>query len=388
MARSPKPWFRKDREAWFVTLDGVRHNLGPDRKPAFNRFHDLMARPEKRTVASESVLALIDRFLEFVQLHRSPDTYEFYRSRLQLFAKRYPDLTTDQLRPIHVQEWIDSYPAVANGTKRNYARSIQRCLRWAEEMGLVDRSPIAHFKKPRGGKREKVISDGEWQDILACVPDDEFRDLLTVSWETGCRPQESLRVEARHVDLVNSRWLFPESESKTGVPRTVYLTETALSITKRLMLRHRDGKLFRNSSGEPWTSDAVNCAFNRIQVRQGIERMTDRLITVGDDEIKVFTATLNPERRTKWGVVTKTVGELREEARKKLRYRKACELAPKYCLYAIRHTWMNRLLTSGVDSLTVAILAGHCDPSTLAKTYQHLSQNPRFLLSQARKVAS
>jgi hypothetical protein len=49
---------------------------------------------------------------------------------------------------------------------------------------------------------------------------------------------------------------------------------------------------------------------------------------------------------------------------------------------------MNRMLTSGVDALTVAILAGHRDPSTLAKTYQHLSQSPRFLLAQARRASA
>lgn len=41
MARSPKPWYRRERKAWFVTIDGKRHNLGPDRKAAFKRFHEL-----------------------------------------------------------------------------------------------------------------------------------------------------------------------------------------------------------------------------------------------------------------------------------------------------------------------------------------------------------
>ena len=59
----------------------------------------------------------------------------------------------------------------------------------------------------------------------------------------------------------------------------------------------------------------------------------------------------------------------------------------KCFLYALRHTCMNRLLLSGVDAMTVAILAGHCDPSTLAKHYQHLSQSPAYLLGQARKAA-
>ena len=37
---------------------------------------------------------------------------------------------------------------------------------------------IAHFKKPRGGKRERIISDAEFSAILANVPNQEFRDLL------------------------------------------------------------------------------------------------------------------------------------------------------------------------------------------------------------------
>lgn len=80
MARSPKPWCRKDLKACYVTLDGGRLDLGPDRKAAFTRFHDLMARPEKRSVASDSVVALIDRFLKNLERHRSADAREWRRS--------------------------------------------------------------------------------------------------------------------------------------------------------------------------------------------------------------------------------------------------------------------------------------------------------------------
>ena len=46
MARSAKPWYRKDRKAWFVTIDGTRHNLGSDRTEAFRQFHTLMREPK------------------------------------------------------------------------------------------------------------------------------------------------------------------------------------------------------------------------------------------------------------------------------------------------------------------------------------------------------
>ena len=93
------------------------------------------------------------------------------------------------------------------------------------------------MKKPKGGKREVVVSQAEFDDILSLAKDDGFRDLLIVSWETGCRPQESLIVEAQHVDLVNQRWVFQQSEEKCGESlRVVYLTDRALAIVKRLMV--------------------------------------------------------------------------------------------------------------------------------------------------------
>ncbi len=41
-ARQPKPWYRKDRDAWFVAVAGTRHNLCPDKKQAMERFDALM----------------------------------------------------------------------------------------------------------------------------------------------------------------------------------------------------------------------------------------------------------------------------------------------------------------------------------------------------------
>ncbi len=38
MARQPKPWYRKDRDSWFVTVGGTRHNLGADKKRPLTGF--------------------------------------------------------------------------------------------------------------------------------------------------------------------------------------------------------------------------------------------------------------------------------------------------------------------------------------------------------------
>ena len=179
----------------------------------------------------------------------------------------------------------------------------------------------------RPGKRTTVVSPDEFARMLAAVRRQPFKDLLTVTWETGCRPQESLRVEARHVDLAGERWFFPASEAKgKKVPRVVYLTPKAIEVTERLMKKHPAGPLFRNVNGRQWTPYATNCRFRRARKKVGV----------------------------------------------------------KVSLYSLRHTWINRMLLGGVDAFTVAVLAGHSDPSMLAKHYAHLSQAPDFLRGQVR----
>lgn len=235
-----------------------------------------------------------------------------------------------QLKPYHVQQWIDSY-SLSSDSKRILARSISRCLKWCEEQGLIDQSPIRHFKKPRAGRREQVISPEEYKSILQAIKRQSFKDLVTFAWETGARAAECLAVEKRHVDLANHRIVFPVSEEKMErIPRIIYLTDNAESIIRRLMAKSPSGPVFLNSDGQPWTPDAVNCAFGRL--------------------------------------------------RKKLKVR--------YCLTAFRHSWCHRMLKSGVDALTVSVLMGHADPSMIARVYSHLSHAPDYLLQSVRKGTS
>ncbi|MCC7421046.1 MAG: tyrosine-type recombinase/integrase [Planctomycetaceae bacterium] len=386
MARSPKPWFRKDRDAWFVTLDGRRHNLGPDREAAFRRFHQMMAEPAKRTVSSDLLVALIDVFLDWLQKHRTLDTFEWYRYRLERLARKYPDMRASELKPFHVQQWVDGY-TLSVTSRRNYLRSIKRCLRWAVRQGYLDKSPIAELEVPTAERREIVVSADEYAAILEAVTDRDFYDLLVVTWETGCRPQESLRVEARHLDAFNRRWVFPKSESKNKkLSRVVYMTPTAFEIVERRAAAFPAGPLFRNSNGSPWTTEAVNCAFRRVRTKLGQKRIKDQNLDIHDDDLREFKATLKREKTENGITRPKTEGELCGEARRKLIQRKACSLVPNYSLYALRHSWATHALQRGVDPLTVAILMGHSDPSMLARVYQHLSLNPQHLRSQLEKA--
>jgi len=62
MPRPPQPWYWKARKSWFVTISGIRHNLGPDKVDAEDRFHQLMLARRETAVQEGSLAEMLNRF--------------------------------------------------------------------------------------------------------------------------------------------------------------------------------------------------------------------------------------------------------------------------------------------------------------------------------------
>jgi integrase len=119
-------------------------------------------------------------------------------------VEKHPQLTIEELGPHHVEKWAGR-PHLAQTSRRNLMRAVKRALKWAVAQGYLESSPIEHMEVPGGQAREVYVRPEEFNQLLDYVVDPGFADLLAVTYECGCRPQESLRVEARHVDLAK-RW--------------------------------------------------------------------------------------------------------------------------------------------------------------------------------------
>jgi integrase len=336
MPHFPKPFFRPKKNRWYVQLDGKHVNLGPDKDAAFRRYYELMAErkqpvPVVATPADPALVSVLDAFLDWCQRHREKRTYETYKERIQQFTSSLADtrMLARDLRPYHLQQWVDAHPDWNSGMKRGRLQSVQRALNWAVKQGILDKSPVGFMEKPPPGKRENVIDFATYQRMRDLTATQEFRDLIDVCWETGCRPQEIWRVEKRHLDVPRKRWVFPIQESKGKRKiRIVYLTDLALGICQRLALKHPSGSLFRNSDGVPWTRFAVSLVFGRM--------------------VK--------------------------------------HLGKKYALVDFRHTFVQRSLKASVDPVTLSFLLGHADTSMLAKTYAHLDQDVAHLREALTKA--
>lgn len=332
MSRDPKPWFRKDRDAWFVTINGRRFNLGPDREGAHTRFHELMLNHGVDDPYRDvTVFQLFDEFLEWTKAQRAPRTYEWYRDFLRQFSKFLKvDRPASRIRPVELIRWMAKNPHWGGMQQRNCIRAVQRAFRWGQRMGILDKNPVQFVDKPAPVRREQIITPDEYQTILDNIRTPAFRELIVAAWETGARPQELVRLEVRHVELAKSRWVFSPKEAKVKTRhRIIYLNAEAQRITRDRLDKIDGGAVFRNKYGRPWHPWAISCQFTRLQ-----ERIGRRL-----------------------------------------------------CLYVFRHSFATRMLTAGVDPMTVATLLGHADTSMLGKIYQHLAQCPDHLLTQLNRVS-
>ncbi len=331
MKKFPKPWFRPSRGQWYVTLNGVQHNLGPDKDAAFAQYRQLLGQPEQVAVSRHTVASIVDAFLDWSQKHQAERTYLRYQDFCQSFINHFPDLLVAELKPFHIQEWVDSHAGWGNTTKRNAVAAMKRAFNWAEKQGRISATPIRYAEMPTPDKREEFMTEKEHERVLTLVKDQGFRDLLVLAWETGARPQELFHLEARHVDIENGCWLFPKNESKgKRQSRTIYLSEAALEVTSRLRKASANGPILRNGRGRPWNAMAVNCRFDRLKKRLG----------------------------------------------------------KKVCLYLWRHGFAHRMLSQQVDSLVVATLMGHVDTTMLSTVYGHLMKNQKLLREAVQKSVS
>jgi integrase len=267
MPQFPKPFFRPARRLWYVQLDGKQINLGSSRQEAFDQYHKIMG-GRLHGSCDENVVAILETFLEWAHQNTAVGTYDWYQRHLQAFAGWIGcDLRISQLTPNHFTQLFAKRPNWSNSTRNGVCRAVQRAVNWATEQRLIDRSPIAKMRKPKCKTREVIITSEEFDEYLTLIKGEHFKELLVAAWETGARPQELTCLEARHVDLANGRWLFPVNESKgKKMPRIVYLSEEALLITRKLMLRHPQGSLFRNEEGNPGTR-------NHLRVPSAVYRL-------------------------------------------------------------------------------------------------------------------
>ncbi len=330
--RTPKPWYRRQNDKWYICLGGQQILLAEgkaSKKEAERTYFRLMATERKvpAKLQSQILMAILcDQFLDWAKQHLQ--SYEWYRSFLEDFAHSYGNLAAQDLKPIHVTQWL-SKKTWGPTTQNKVIGIIKRVLNWGVEQGLIHDNPIRQLRKPTPRRRERLITAEERQEIYNHARGQAFKDYIFAMQETGARPGEIRQLTRENIDLKNGLWIFAQNHKtykQTKKPRVIYLTPAMTALTERLLKDHVDGPVFRNSRGKPWTRNAIRCRFS--QLRKKLPQLKD--------------------------VVS----------------------------YCYRHSFTTDGLERGVPIATMAELLGHKSTAMISAHYGHLAEK-RGYLSQA-----
>lgn len=193
----------------------------------------------------------------------------------------YGQLLFSDLKPLHVDQWLNAHPTWTAGGRRTRIQALKRAVNYCKERGLIDRNPIHGYSTPRSRGRVTYLTPEQEEACYEnCKP--EAGLAIRVCIRTGARfGCEFAAVTAKHVVDHGDRmeWVFKSDESKTGRLRIIRITDPdIIAAVRRQMERYPQGPLFRNSKGTPWIETNLSQRFRTMKrrlARKGIELDAD-----------------------------------------------------------------------------------------------------------------
>ena len=263
MRTSDKPWYRKERKAWFVTLGGKQIRLSEDRAEAKRKWLKLMAEGEQPK----------DRWLSDCVEHYLPtlvpDTRRTREPVLNAFMDHIGPIRVAKLTKRHVRGYLK--PGWSASTTRSHIKTILACLNRAVKDGLIADNPVKDIEKPAWERREKILTSDDLAKLLAAA-NEPFKTLLKAMSESGCRPSEICGLRVEDCFPGDNVWLVAnKTKNQTGIKkRPIYLTDELAELTRTLAGSRTEGHLFRNRNGDPWTPDTIRLRFARLRKNLGL----------------------------------------------------------------------------------------------------------------------
>ena len=233
--------------------------------------------PSGRRSGAPTMRDLGKRFLkEYVPDHCKASTAEEYRRSIELFIDprigklRVPDVQRSDIAALHHN--MRDTPYQANRTLGVLSKMMNLAELW--EIRPDGSNPCRHVKRFKEEKRERFLSDEEYQRLGAALKEIEQERSETASaiaairllMLTGCRLSEIQKLQWEHVDLDTGELRLPDT--KTGA-KVVHLGDPAIAVLRGIG-RQKDNPwvIVGRKSGSHLTD--LQHPWRRIRERAGL----------------------------------------------------------------------------------------------------------------------
>lgn len=175
--------------------------------------------------------------------------------------KAWDDLPLASITQADLQNWHDGY--LANGKEsaaNRYLANLRIFFKWAKTRGIIKTDPAANVAK--GGayrSRERVLTHDELTAIWnATGGDHPYHSIVRLLVLTGQRREEIGGMAWSELNLGTALWILPANRSKNHRPHLIPLSPPALDIIRAQQRYGREGLVFGNRNGKPfsdWTGN-------------------------------------------------------------------------------------------------------------------------------------
>jgi integrase len=329
------PWYRSSHDRWYIAWKGKQVRIVDERgEPvqgeqnivgATKAWEGMQGRATGVRGNRVTVREVFNLFLDHVE-ENTPSSYFKYKDALTSFADTLDvDEVVENLKPKQVRAWWTK-TGWSQSTQGYTGRVLMSALNWAcgAEVELTATNPLKGMKIPAIKSRgvESVVGPELFKEICDAVAPD-FRTVLVVLRDLGCRPQAVCRVEAKDIDLEERIWTLTEHKTrgKTRRDQHIPLTVRVAEMCAEQMIKYPVGPIFRRSCGTPWTSRLISSRFVAVK-----------------DKLK----------------------------------KRGVKIPDAACAYGLRHARLSEMLEAGLSESLVAGVAGHTSPRVLHTNYSHI----------------
>jgi integrase len=282
--RATGPRWYETKNYWAFTHKGTKHVLAhaaskddmEAAQKANMEYHRIMLNDSVgKEEDNTKIGTVLDCCLHWVKQNRKWRTIYNYNYYFQLFHEHCGSSAVKELKPIHVEQFLDKKPEWSQSTKATFLIVIIRAFNWAVKRGIISKNPIAGMERPSIKSRglEVLITPQEHETLMKAM-NPAARDFFTAIYESGARPGEISSLEAKHFDAqLNAFVLTDHKMASKGRHRFIYCSPTMLALVKRLMEKHPTGPIFRNTWGRPWTKSSYCPYLRRLTKRLGMRRI-------------------------------------------------------------------------------------------------------------------
>lgn len=248
--------------AYWLVKRGKWTRLGAELSTALAQYARLVAAP------SGEIGTLIDDAFAVIKTRIGKNTVSQYRSaaeKLKYMLAEFTPQTVTMRAVVDVRQQLAATPNMAN----RCISFLRQVFDYALEQQLVEHNPVVGVKRLEEAKRDRLISQAEYDAIYRCAGP-RLQVLMDLWFLTGQRVTDVLRI--RRDDLVDEGIRF--KQQKTGARLIVRWTPELRAVVKRAGELHGNVKaltLLHNKRGKAPDYSTVKGQWDAARKAAGVD---------------------------------------------------------------------------------------------------------------------